>query len=105
VDPVHLTDRPLAGLGVVAGLDDRGQDQVGVVVALLRRAAELARLVEERRDRRHRERPEQRQLERPRRVPRELEARVQVDDPRVVGDGVEPANLAEIRRVTHERGR
>ena len=43
VDPVHLPDRALALLAVVARLDDRREDQVGVVVALLRGGVELAR--------------------------------------------------------------
>jgi hypothetical protein len=45
---------------------------------------------------RHGEGPEERQLERSRRVPGELEAGVEVDDPAVVGDRIEPPDLAEI---------
>jgi hypothetical protein len=47
VDPVHLPERALSRLAVVAVLEDRADDQVGVVVALLRRARELAGRVEQ----------------------------------------------------------
>jgi hypothetical protein len=103
VDLVHPPQRLPAGGAVVAVLDDRRDDQVGVVVALLRAGRELPRRVEPLPDRRHRVRAEERELERASRVERELVADDEVRDPLVVGDRVEAEDLLEVRRRPHRR--
>src|SRR5439155_14408744 len=95
VDLVHPPDRALAEVALVAELRERRNQQLRVVVALLRPLGELAGRVEQRRDRRHRERAIERELERALRVPGELEARVEVDDPLRVALGVEPFDLTQ----------
>ena len=47
-------------------------------------------------DRGRREGSEECELERARRVPRKLEARIEVDDAPVIGDGIQPADLAQV---------
>src|SRR5205085_2249665 len=82
--------RPPPDVAVVTMLEHRADQDVGVVVAFLRPPAELARRVEQPCDRRDGVGAEEGELERPRRVERELVADVQVDDPLVVARRVEP---------------
>ena len=104
VDLVHALERRAASGAVVAVLDDRRDDQVGVVVALLCPRAELAGRVEALADRGHGIRAEEGELERARRVERELVADDEMRDPLVVGDRVEAEDLLEIRgRAPHRR--
>ena len=93
--------RAPAALAVVAVLDDLAHDQVGVVVALLGARLELRRRMQQPADPRRCERAEQSELERPRRVPGKLEARVQVDDALVVGERVKAPDLTQVSGFAH----
>ena len=72
VDLVHPPQRPPPELAVPAVLRERADQKVGAVVALLAAADELTGRIEQRGDARHRERLEERELERPGGVEREL---------------------------------
>src|SRR6266540_1344146 len=98
VQAVHAADRARSLGGVVAGLDDRAQDQVGVVVPALGALRELARGVEQLRDRRRAERPEERELERASRVEGEFVHGVDVGDPLRVAFGIQFEDLAQVPR-------
>jgi hypothetical protein len=82
-------------VGVVPRLDDRAEDQIRVVVATLCARRELLRLVEQPRDRRRAECPEERELERAGRVERELVDRVDLNDALRIALRVERENLAQ----------
>ena len=99
VDAVHAPDRAASGIRVVARLGERRDQEIGVVVALPRPLRELAGQREQLADRRHREGAKERQLERPSRVPRELEAGVEEDNSLVVAHRIEPEDLVQITRA------
>src|SRR5207248_7294426 len=82
-----------AALTRVAPLHHLAEEQVGVVVALLRPAAELAGAVQEPPDARHRVGAEQGELQRARDVEGELVAGAEVDDALVVPPGTERLDL------------
>src|SRR5689334_18835924 len=95
VDPVHAPDGAPPELGFVTVLAERRDQDLRVVVALLRPRRELAGRMEELRDRGHGVRPVERELERALRVPRELERGVDEHDPLRVALGVECLELAQ----------
>jgi hypothetical protein len=103
VDLVHPPQRPTSRLAAVAVLEDRADDQVCVVVAFLGRAGELAGRVEQPGDAGDRKGSEERELEGACRIPWELVAHVEVDDPLVVADRVERQDLSEIRASQRSR--
>jgi hypothetical protein len=95
VDRVHPRERGAASRAVVPVLEHLTHEDVGVVVALLRAALELAGAMEERRDARDAERAEERQLERAGGVEREIDARGEEDDALMILHRVERRDLAE----------
>src|SRR5205823_14213620 len=86
---VHPQQGAASALAVIAALHQLADDQIGIVVALLRAVAKLAGAVEESRDAGHAEAAKEREFERARRVERELVAGVEKDDALVVFDRVE----------------
>src|SRR5262245_20878125 len=80
VNGIHLGDGASAQVGLEAVLDNRGEDQIRVVIAPLRPPFELAGGMQYARDPRTREGAEQRELERARDVPREVVASEPVGD-------------------------
>src|SRR5205823_4565891 len=103
VDLVHPTDRPTAEFAVVAVLAERGDEDLRVVIPLLRAARELAGGGEQLRDRGDCVRPVKRQLERSLRVPRKLERGVEEDDPLRIALRIERLNLPQ-PAARHEKG-
>lgn len=89
VHAVDVAQRFTSTLGVVPVLDEFGHQQGGVVVALLRPMLELAGPGEQLGDGRYTVRAEQRELERPLVVPRELVSRGDPQDVLMMGDRVE----------------
>jgi hypothetical protein len=105
VDLVHAANRAAALRAVVPVLGDRREDQVGVVVTFLGALCELARRVEESGDGGDGEGSEECELERAGRVEGKLEAGVQVHDALMVGERVEPLDLAQVPGRPHWRSR
>src|SRR3712207_1854105 len=95
VDGVHARDRRPAALAVIAVLHDLTHDNIGVVVAFLRALLELGGLVQQTADRRHSEGAEERELQRARRVPREVDPAAQEGDALMIALGVESLDFGE----------
>jgi hypothetical protein len=92
---VHPPQRPAAALAVVAALDQLADDEIGVVVPLLGALAELTGPVEEGGNAGRAKGAEQSELQRSRRVEREVVTRAEKDDPLVVLLGIERLDLLQ----------
>jgi hypothetical protein len=93
VDAVHARNGALAPGAVVAVFDELGDEQLRVVVALLRALGELPRAGQEPADAGDGEGAEQGELERTLAVPRELDEARDEHDALVIAEGIELGKL------------
>ena len=92
---VHAPERSFAAVGIEAVFDDLGQDEISVVVALLRAVNEFARVGEQASDGGNGVGPKEREFERARGVEREFVGRHEVGDPLIVDRRVEREDFFE----------
>ena len=101
VRPVHPLQRFFAAPALVSPLAHLSDENGGVVVAALCVRVELARAIEQLRNRRDAVGAIKGHFERAHRVPRKLVAERQVHDALVVALGVEPLNLVQDVEASH----